>query len=147
MNVVRNKQLRIRQALYFRKKLHPQEMNEEMKRISSFLKEKSIEHTWLIVSSNLIAEQTTSGYVIEIEIICPIEGEFQSNERYHYLENVLVDNALYVRYDGEEDHLQEAYEELSVYMKLNQLTPIESAYCVTIKEPTTNDTNCIVDIY
>lgn len=147
MNIVRNKQLRIRQALYFRKKMHPQEMNAEMEKISEFLKEKSIKNTWLIVSSNLTAEQTPSGYVIEVEIICPIEGEFQSDERYQYLENVLIDDALYVRYEGQEDHLQEAYTELSALMKRKTLSSLMDAYCVTIKAPISGDINCIVDIY
>lgn len=147
MNTVRTKQLKIEQALYFRKKLHPQEMNAEMEKISAFLKEKSIKNTWLIVSSNLTAEQTPSGYVIEVEIICPIEGEFQSNERYQYLENVLINDTLYVRYEGQADGLQSAYMELSALIKRKTFSSLTESYCVTIKAPTSSDTNCIVDIY
>jgi len=147
MNAVRTKQLKIEQALYFRKKLHPQEMNTEMDNITDFLKENSINKHWSIVSSTLAAEQTPSGYVIDVEIICPIDGEFPSNEKYQYLEDVLIDNVVYARYEGQANLMQDAYTELSTYIKQNELTPVTAAYNVTIKEPTPNDTNCIVDIY
>lgn len=147
MNIVKTHQLKIEKALYFRKKLHPQEMNTEMANITDFLKENSINKIWSIVSSTLVAEQTSSGYVMDIEIICPIDSKFQSNEKYQYLEHILIDDALYVRYEGKADFFQAAYTKLSVYMKQNQLTPITEAYCVTIKESTPNDASCILDIY
>lgn len=147
MCIVQNKQLKIEQALYFRKKLHPQEMNREMDNIDSFLKTNSIKSNWFVVSSSLAAEQVSSGYVIDVEIICPINRKFLSNENYQYCEHILIKDALYVRYVGDANFLRIAYNKLSYYMKKNQLTPIESAYCVSIKAPTPNDANCIVDIY
>lgn len=100
-----------------------------------------------MASATLSAEQTPLGCVFEIEVICPIDRKFQSNEKYQYVENLLIDNALYARYEGEPEFLQSAYTELASYVKQHNLTAATAMYNSVIKEPIANDPTCIMDIY
>lgn len=147
MIIEEHKQLNFEHALYFRKKLQSQEMNSEIANITEFLRANELNKNGAMASATLGAERTSSGYVMDIEVICPIDGEFQSNEKYKYLENFLIDNALYARYEGQANLMQNAYMELSAYIGQSKLTQNTAPYNVTIKEPTPNDTNCILDIY
>ena len=141
------KRLTIEHALYFRKKLQTNDMNSEIVNLANFLKLNGLNKNGSMASATLSAEQTPSGYVVEIEVICPIDSKFQSNEKYQYVESVSIDNALYARYEGEPEFLQSAHTELASYVKQHNLTAATAMYNLVIKEPILNDPTCIMDIY
>lgn len=135
--------------LTLRKKMTPQQIQQEMIAISHFLKESSITKIGSIITATHGVEMIKQEQIFDMEIMIPIDKCSIEDDKYLLKPQLKIVNAIYIRHEGNPQGIQNLLIQLQKDMEFHKLTQITTAYNVNIKEPSGPKglNNMITDIY
>jgi len=131
MIIKTGKSLKVENVLLLRKKVTQFELNEEMLKISRFLKANELKKVGPMITTTFAIED--SG-VIDMEILVPIDRVIVPSDEYKFKSLFEIENALYIKYEGNPEFLQDTYKQMIEYIKGNRLQQATPIYNVEVKE-------------
>lgn len=122
-------ELYLKNLLSFRKSM----TQDEMKELESFLKEKEIEVVGHKISTTFSVNQAMVP-TMDIEILIPINKEFEETSKYKIKKEFKLTNALKVNYKGNPQGMQQNMLLMQQYIGEKKLIPISGLYTINIQE-------------
>lgn len=149
LNIQKDKSLKLENLLTLRKKMTQAEIHQEMIEIGKFIEENNLKKTGPIVTTTHNLEMINGEQVLDMEIMIPVDREFDKKDYYTFKPLFHLVHAVYARHEGNPIELQDTYNEIMKYLKENNLQQITCGYNVNVKEPVSkNDMdNMITDVY
>lgn len=140
------KELIMRNVLSVRRKMTQNNMQEEMSKIGQFFENNGIKKTGPIVTTTFGIEKDGT---IDMEILVPMSKIIDVPSEYRFKQIFKLENAVYVRYEGNPKFLQSVYNEMISYIHENNLQQITTGYNVTVRDNTEGITidEVIIDVY
>lgn len=131
-------ELYLTNLLSFRKQLTQTEVQKEMNSIESFIKENNLKVVGPKISTTYSVTQSMTP-TMDIEILIPVDKEFNGTDMYKLKKEFKLINCLKVSHKGNPATFQNAIINIQRHIQDNKLLPISSLYTVTIKETKTQD--------
>ena len=128
-----HKEFNINNLLSFRASLTQDEMQKEMQNLEKFINDNNI----TIVGSKInTTYSVTQGIVptMDIEMLIPIDKEFQETEKYKFKPELKLINALKSVHKGNPQGFNDTVIEIQKYIQDNKLMSITSLYIVNVFE-------------
>ncbi len=132
-----------------RKRMTQAQLNETMGEIGSLLHRLEVRPAGPVVTTTFSLTQTAEGAVMDAELLVPLDRPVECPPGYQIKPHFLLANAVKLRHMGNPAYLQQSTNELTDFIRANDLTPITTSYNVTVQgaaAPAELD-NMIVDIY
>lgn len=126
-------ELYLKNLLSFRKSMTQDEMKNEMKELESFFKEKEIEVVGHKISTTFSVSQAMVP-TMDIEILIPINKEFEETSKYKIKKEFKLTNALKVNHKGNPQGMQQNILLIQKYIGEKNLIPISGLYTININE-------------
>ena len=148
---IREKQvLEMKNVLSCRGAFNQAEVETVMKSMEAIIAENGAAKTGPTVSATFAVSQSDGMPVFDMEILIPVDKELVfTSETITFKPLFRLTNALVIRHVGNPNTMINTITALNSYITENKLTPITSAYNVTVKEaryPSEID-SMIVDVY
>lgn len=131
-------ELYLNNLLSFRKTLTQNEVQKEMNNIDSFIKEKGLTIVGPKISTTYSVTQAMIP-TMDIEILIPVDKEFDETDMYKLKKEFKLTNCLKVKHCGNPQGIQQNILLMQQYIKEKALIPISSLYTVNINEIKTQD--------
>lgn len=150
MNEIKeNVSLEMENVLSYRGKVTQQQMVQITQEMQNLIESNGAHKTLHGVSATYGIENTGSAPMMEVEIMYPLDKPIAVSAPYVLKPVFRLRNAVKIRHTGNPALMQNAANELMVYIKDRGLMPITAGYNVTVQEPTspTDIENLIVDMY
>ncbi|MGB3973081.1 MAG: DUF5085 family protein [Peptococcia bacterium] len=133
INIETGKELILKNCLSYRKKATPIEIQGSLGKISNYLKDNNIKKDGPIVTTTFAVEQVDNQQLIDMEFLIPTDRVVNLPDEYQFKKEFRLVNALYTRYQGNPQMIENVYNELMKYINDNNLQQITGAYNVQIK--------------
>lgn len=149
VNIITGKELELYNVLSLRKKMKQETIPQALNYIGQYLEQNGIQKQGPIVTATFGLEQVSNETLVDIEILVPLNKQFQSSETYTFKEKFHLVNAVYARHKGNPALLENTYSEILTFISINQLQQITVGYNVTINElqPTQTLEESIIDVF
>ena len=128
-----HKEFNVNNLLSFRASLTQDEMQKEMQNLEKFINDNNL----TVVGSKInTTYSVTQGIVptMDIEMLIPIDKEFQETEEYKFKFELKLINALKSVHKGNPQGFNDTVMEIQKYTQDKKLMPITSLYTVNIHE-------------
>lgn len=147
--IEQGKELRLENVLSLRKKIAQNEIINEMMKIGQFLKDNGLRKVGPVVTTTFAVGTINGQPVLDMEILVPIDREATVVEPYTFKKLFDLKYAVYARYEGSSNLLQNTINQMLEFIKVDGLTQITSVYSVNIKELKQGDSldNMVTDLY
>lgn len=144
-----SRELKMKNVLSLRKKMTAEEIDLELIKIDTYIMEKSLIKKGPVVTATFSVENINTVPLIDMEIMVPLNQPVENEKGYKLKKEFYLKDALYSRYKGKPDFLQYTYNDIDIYMQVNGLIPITTAYNVNLKDvkPWDSLEEMEVDIY
>lgn len=136
-SIEENQSLEIKNVLHFREKLNPQTSATITKQMDDLMRKYNASKSGSVITVTYAVTIENGQQTMDIEMFVPLDKEIEVQNPFDFIPVFHLSNALKVQITGNPQQLETAIKTLSEYIKTNQLTPITSAYVVTIKEART----------
>lgn len=103
-------------------------------KFENYLKQKDVKKISGMISINHSVEMKDGKQILDMEFLLPIDKEIKADDGFNFIKNFLVDNALMLKIYGNPLHMQSAIQQISEYIKSNNLTPKTPLIIHTEKE-------------
>ncbi|SHI07908.1 hypothetical protein SAMN02745207_04255, partial [Clostridium grantii DSM 8605] len=103
--------------------MNQMEINQEMQKIGQVIKENNLQKSGPVLNTTFGVEMVAGQQVLDMEILIPVEGEFDIPVGYVLKKEFKLVNALYVRHEGNPMLMQNTYNELNQFIQSNKLQP------------------------
>jgi hypothetical protein len=144
-----NQELILENLLSFRLKAAQTELQTAAARVGQFVETQARKNGPTISVTWGIEQGEVGQPVLDTEILIPLEGDFTPPEGCTRKPLLKIVNAVKVRHTGNPAMLQTTLNLLTMHISQRNLTPITSAYIVTVKEVKTAEelNGAIMDVY
>ena len=135
MEIKENMTLQMKNVLSYRGKMSQQDMMKKSQEIEQVMKEMGVVKAGPSATTTFSVEQGSSGPIMDIEILIPIDKEIKAPVEYTFKPEIRLVNALMITHIGNPAGLENTLNELNAYIQKHKLPPITTGYNVTTKEP------------
>lgn len=144
-----NKELKLNNLLSYRRKMTMAEIQNEMKNIDAFLKDKKITKNGPVVTTTFAAEIENGEQLIDMEILLPISEPQKVEEPYRLKSELFITNAVYMKHIGDPNQIINTYNTMNSFITGNNLQPLTTGYNISIKDQTQCKTieDMEIDVY
>lgn len=147
MEITENNVLEMHNVLSYRGKMTQAQVNTKMQEIQVLIENSGVEKAGSITTTTFSVEPVENVPMFDVEILVPLSATVPLSDGYAWKPYFYLGNAVKLHYEGKPDLLQDGYSKLQSYFTQNQLTPITSAYNMTIKAMSTPNDFIEVDVY
>lgn len=142
------KELKFENLISLRKRMTQAEMQQELIKLGSYMKENNIRKVGPLISATFAIEEINGQQLIDSEFLIPIDRKVDLPSEYKYKDKFHLVNAVYIRYVGDPHGLQQPYNELSLYLQENNLQQITVGYNVNVNDEKVHlGEQHIIDVY
>jgi effector-binding domain-containing protein len=131
LKIEEGKELKMENVLSFRKKMTQPEVQKEMTKVGRFLQDKGVKKKGPLVTTTYAIKEIDGQPMLDMEILIPMDKEIKLVGEYNFKKVIHLLNAVYTRYKGNPQQLDNVYKELMKYINEHNLQQITSGYrCV-----------------
>lgn len=131
MNIESGKTVTFKNLITFRSMMTQQQIQEKLIELVLLLQQKGIKKTGPMIYAN---HDTYPNGLIDMEILIPIDRVIPSEKGFTFVEELLIENALYKRSFGFNDKLIESYRILDDHINENDIEVYSPTYQLSVNE-------------
>ncbi|GIP17638.1 hypothetical protein J40TS1_32800 [Paenibacillus montaniterrae] len=132
--IEQGKTLRYEKVASFRGKLTASEINDALQHFVRKLQESGAQKAGPMISATHSVEIVNGEQMLDIEFLVAIDRVIELNSPYKFKDVFQLVNALYTRYVGDPNKIEDAYNELFTYILRHELQQITSVYNVNVND-------------
>lgn len=144
------KEIEFDHMLSFRKELKQSQVEKEVEKLLEMIKINNLNIKGPVISAtySLQPNEEASEQTMDFEVLIPVDRETNISGSYRYLPKFKITNALFCKYTGDPQKIDQVYLKITEYIESNNLHPITTFYNITKQEKNENDQNVtVIEIY